>query len=94
MTASPDRCTVCVPGSTCTSPKLTGAVELVLHATRRGATEQRIHARQQLEQTERLRDVVVGAKVEAEDLVGLLAARAEDEHRRVDASSRSVRRTR
>ena len=59
--------------------------ELVLHSTRRSAAQQRVDAREQLEQAKRLGDVVVGAEMKAEHFVGLFAARAEDEHWRVDA---------
>ena len=46
-------------------------------------TQQRADARQQLEHAARLGDVVVRAEAEAEDLVGLFAARREDQHRNV-----------
>src|SRR5437870_3470703 len=49
-------------------------------ATRRsGATQQRLHARKQLQDAERLGDVVIGAEPEPADLVGFLTARREDE---------------
>ncbi len=54
---------------------------LVLLRTR--APQHGVHARQHLAWRERLRDVVVGAPLEAEELVHLGAARREEQHRRV-----------
>ena len=45
-----------------------------------------LDARQQLRHLERLGDVVVGAELEADDLVDHLAARGEHDHRRLDAA--------
>src|SRR4051812_4143205 len=44
-------------------------------------TNQRLDPSKQLQHAERLRDIVVGAHAEPEDLVGFLATRREDEHR-------------
>ena len=52
-------------------------------SARRPAPQQRAHARHQLADAERLGQVVVGAAVEAEHLVGLLAAGREHQDRRV-----------
>ena len=46
-----------------------------------GATQQRVHARDQLLQVGRLDDIVVGARLEAGDLVARRIARREDQHR-------------
>ena len=43
--------------------------------------EQRVHALQQLNETEWFRDVLIGVEPEAADLVLLLAARGQDQHR-------------
>ena len=50
-------------------------------ATRAGATQDRVHARDELAGAERLRHVVVGADLEPDDEVGLAVARGEHEHR-------------
>jgi hypothetical protein len=53
----------------------------------RGApAQQRAHALQQLEHTERLRHVLVRIEPEAEHLVRFRVARAEDDHRRPPAA--------
>jgi hypothetical protein len=64
-------------------------------ASRALAAEDGVDARDQLGDRERLGDVVVGAGVEAADLVGLLGLGGEDDdrHRRV-ADSRSCSHTR
>ena len=85
VTGSPRRRTSWVPGIDFDVAKADRVGELALHATGGGAAQQRVDAREQLEQAERLGDVVVGAKVKAEHFVGLLAARAENQDRRVDA---------
>src|SRR5207302_546638 len=51
-----------------------------------GATDQRVHARQQLRQIERLGEVVVGAALEALHPRLQLVARREQEHRREHAA--------
>ena len=48
---------------------------------RRGATKQRADAAAELADRERLRDVVVGAELEAEHLVELVVARGEHDDR-------------
>ena len=53
-----------------------------MHAGRRGAAEQRLDARQQFADVERLGEVVVGAKLEADDAVHDLAAGAQHQDRR------------
>ncbi len=50
---------------------------------RAAAAQQRAHSRHQLAHAERLRQVVVGAAVEAEYLVGLVAPRREHQDRRL-----------
>ena len=50
-----------------------------------GAPEERLDAAHQLAQAERLRQVVVGAELEADDLVDLVVARREHEDRRLRA---------
>ena len=50
-----------------------------------GAPQQRLDAAHQLAQPERLGQVVVGAQLEADDLVHLLVARGEHEHGRLGA---------
>ena len=47
------------------------------------ATKERADARNQLADTERFREVVVGAALEAEDLVGLFATRRQHENRHI-----------
>src|SRR5688572_27141983 len=45
------------------------------------SAQNRLHSRKKLRQAEWLRHIIIGAKPEAENLVGFLAARGEDEHR-------------
>ena len=51
----------------------------------RRAAQNRPHADRELARRERLRHVVVGAELEADDPVGLLAARRQQDHRQVGA---------
>ena len=51
------------------------------------AAQQRLDAAHQLAQAERLGQVVVGAKLEADDLVHLLVARGQEQHRRLVAGA-------
>ena len=53
---------------------------------RRRAPQLGLDARQQLDHLERLRDVVVGAELQADDLVDDLPARGEHDDRRLDAA--------
>ena len=50
-----------------------------------GAPEQRLDPAHQLAQPERLRQVVVRAELEADDLVDLVVAGGQDQHRRLRA---------
>ena len=51
----------------------------------RGAAEDRLHAGDELARVERLREVVVGADLEPDDLVDVVVARGEHEDRDVGA---------
>ena len=80
------RSTVCAVRFTVASP-MRERLGHARAAPRARAPEDGAHARDELVHAERLRHVVVGARVEAADLVGLLRARGEhdDGHERVDA---------
>ena len=54
-------------------------------ALRRGAAQDRAHTRDELARVERLRHVVVGADLEADDLVDVLVARRQHQDRQVAA---------
>ena len=54
---------------------------------RRRPAQLGLDARQQLHHLERLGDVVVGAELQADDLVDDLAARGQHDHRRLDAAA-------
>ena len=56
---------------------------LALRALGRGAAQDRAHARDELARVERLRHVVVGADLEPDDLVDVLVARRQHQHRQV-----------
>ena len=56
---------------------------LALRAVGRRAAQDRAHARDELARVERLRHVVVGADLEADDLVDVLVARGQHQHRQV-----------
>lgn len=58
-------------------------VEARVARERVDAPQQRLHARDQLQHRERLREVIVGAEFEAENPVHLARARARDDDRRV-----------
>src|SRR5437868_8038467 len=58
---------------------------LPVDAVRRRAAHDRPHPRNELARIERLRHVVVGADLEADDLVHVLIARGEHEHRQITA---------
>jgi len=51
------------------------------------ASEHRLDARRELTRRERLRHVVVGAELEADDAIGLLSARGEHDHGQVAAGA-------
>ncbi len=55
----------------------------------RRAAQDRLHAREQLARIERLRQIVVGAEIEPDDAIDVVAARREHQHRRLRAGSRS-----
>jgi hypothetical protein len=56
----------------------------------RAAPQDGAHARQQLARGEGLGDVVVGAELEADHAVDLVAARSEEEHRHLGAAGFAV----
>ena len=56
-------------------------------STRRAPAQDGAHAHRELARRERLRHVVVGAELEPDDAVGLLAARRQQDHGQVGASA-------
>ena len=69
--------------SICRSPTSIGSSNCASACGERGAPQHGLHPARELADRERLGDVVVGAELEAEDLVGLLGLRGEhdDRHR-------------
>src|SRR5881392_321995 len=75
-TGRPLRSTERDAGMTSTAPNCSGSPA---PSAGGGAAQQGFHSRQELEHAERLRDVIVRPQTQAANLVGLFAARGEDE---------------
>ncbi len=72
------------------SPRSMSLLALARHVRRRGAPEERTHPASKLADRERLRDVVVGAELETEHLVELLAARCQHDDRDVALAAQTL----